>query len=97
MMWIPNFSPRLWTYSASGPKPLPPAEEGKRSGSGVSRAYSSRLSSPKGRYWYMSRRALGLRAYHWMSTTTYSQPKGRRRLARTSALERTWASVTAVS
>ena len=97
MMWMPNFSPRPWTYSARGAKPLPPAEEGKRSGSGRRREYSSISSTPKGMYWNRSRMEPGLWAYHWISTTTYSQPKGRSFSAITWALARTWASVTEVS
>ena len=48
MMWMPNFSPMLWIFSAMGPKPLPPAAEGNRSTAGSWRPYSSKVSQAKG-------------------------------------------------
>ena len=84
-------------YSARGWKPAPPAEEGKRSGSGSRREYGSISTGAKGMYWYWSRMDPAPWAYHSMSMTTYSQPKGSSFSARTWALARTWASLTVVS
>ena len=64
-MWIPNLRPMEWTYAASGAKPWPPAEEGKRAGAGIYRPKASTVRMA----WGLLPSGVGFWTNHSMSTT----------------------------